>query len=153
MSDELALFRGAEEVEGATHTQTQLDVLVVEQGDVVLGILATCVVAVVPWQTPAPLPRSSEHVLGVVQDRGRLVAVHRYGTMAEHPKRLVVCTASPGLIGIAATATRHVGTITLDGEPQLGVPIHTSAGALTLIAPEEIAQIMTGNTGKANTSA
>ena len=144
MTKELSEFRDAAASQVVSGPQVELDVLVIEQGDLLLGVLASAVDSIVPWQTPAPLPQSAHQVLGVIQDRGRLVAVHRYQGLEGTPRRLVVCTTTYGLIGLAVTGTRHVGTIVLQGELRVGVPLRTSAGDLTLLDPEELARRMIG---------
>ena len=145
MSNELEAFVDSDTMSvSAERTQIELDVLVIEQGKVQLGILASAVDSVIPWQQPEPLPQSSPHVLGVIQDRGRLVAVHRHPELDQPVKRLAVCTTRLGLIGIAATETRHVGAISFDGEVQLNTPLRTSAGDLTFVDPERLAAAMVG---------
>lgn len=141
--DLLIAFGAAEdEAKADGPVQVELDLLVIEQGSVLLGVLASAVDAVIPWQAPEPLPRSSPHVLGVVQDRGRLVAVHRHPDMNQPPRRLAVCATSYGLVGLAVTGTRQVGTVSLVGEARFGTPLNTSVGDLTLIDPEQIARQM-----------
>jgi chemotaxis signal transduction protein len=146
VSDELDAFREAAVATAQASAHTALDVLILEQGAMVLAVLAIGVDSVIPWQTPEPLPLSADEVLGVVQDRGRLVIVQRYRAVAERPSRLVVCRTKGGLVGLAATATRMVGAITIQGALQIDAPVHTSAGPLTIIDPERIAERMTKQT-------
>lgn len=142
MGNELEAFSDTVSAQQATGTHVELDVLVIEQGPVVLALLSSAVDSVIPWQTPEPLPLCAQDVLGVVQDRGRLVIVQRFAGAAERPSRLIVCTTTGGLIGVAATATRLVGTIEIYGELQVDVPLQTSSGPLTIIDPERIARRM-----------
>ncbi len=144
MTDLLGSFGDAgTPTHGTARAQTELDILVIVQGRILIGVQASSVDSVVQWQRPEPLPQSSPHVMGVIQDRGRLVAVHRHAEMSEPPQRLIVCTTAKGLVGVPATETRHVGGVTFDGVVQHGVPVRTSAGDLTLIDVEELARQMT----------
>jgi len=142
MGNELQAFSDTDGVQHTGGAHVELDVLVIEQGSVVLAILSSAVDSVIPWQTPEPLPLCAQDVLGVVQDRGRLVIVQRFAAGADRPSRLIVCTTTGGLIGVAATATRLVGTIEIQGELQVDVPLQTSSGPLTIIDPERIARRM-----------
>lgn len=143
MSNELEAF--VEQRSGglpAISEEVRLDLLVLTQGPLLFGIHAAAVDSVVTWQVPTPLPQSNPHLLGVVQDRGRLVAVRRE-EMIDAPRRLVICKTSRGLVGFAATETRSVGTVIAYGRPTEGVPMETSAGAITLIDPEAFARHVT----------
>jgi chemotaxis signal transduction protein len=119
------------------------ELLVIEQGARVLAIEAHAVDSVVPWSVPAPLPRTSPLVLGVVQDRGRLVAVRRPEGFVESAQRIVLCVTGRGLVGIPATNTRSVGMVRLRGPVRYGKQVESDQGALTILDPEAVAEEMT----------
>ncbi len=91
-----------------------------------------------------PIPESPSNALGVVQDRGRLVVVTKPLVSDAKTLRLVVCISSAGFVGIPATTTRSVGSITLLSEYVLGEPVMTNDGTITILDIEKIAQSMLG---------
>jgi chemotaxis signal transduction protein len=123
--------------------RTDCELLVIEQGELLIGVPARAVDSVVPWSQPAALPRTSRWVLGVVQDRGRLVAVRRAERGSTNAQRIVLCVTQRGLVGIPATSTRSVGTVRIHGTLRYGQPLDTDQGALTVLDPEALAEQMT----------
>jgi chemotaxis signal transduction protein len=123
--------------------ESECELLVIEQGELVLGLLAEHVDSVVPWSSPAALPKASPWVLGIIQDRGRLVAVRRPQRPIGPAQRVVLCTTSKGLVGIPATGTRSIGTVRVFGAMAFGKPIHTDQGTLTVLDLEVVVEEMT----------
>ncbi len=115
------------------------------------------VVSVVRYESPTPVPRSSDEVLGVVNLRGRVLPVvdlgRRFGksTFEANPSsRVVVAESAAGTVGIAVDAATEVVTFT-EGEikavPQSVLSPETAkaftgmvereAGLVVLLDPEE----------------
>jgi chemotaxis signal transduction protein len=141
--DELAAFsRDDEEAVHRRSDSSEHDLLVVEQGELVLGIPAERVDSVVPWTSPAALPRTSPSVLGIIQDRGRLVAVRRAERDMGAPQRIVLCATPRGLVGIPATSTRSIGTVRVLGGYRFGQPVDTDHGAMTILDVDAVAAQM-----------
>ncbi len=142
--DELSAFGSADETERRDGPRgDEVGLLIVTQGPLSLGVEASRVESVVPWQAPSALPQTSAWVLGVIQDRGRLVAVRRPERDEKQITRIVLCTTSRGLIGIPATETRSIGVVRLQTTLRYGVPMDSDQGAITLLDPEELARQMT----------
>lgn len=143
MGDDLSAFHDeSEEDTVAADDHGSLELLVLAQGSLLLGVPATSVDSVVPWSEPTPIPESSARVLGVVQDRGRLVAVTRPLDPNAKMQRLVVCGSSLGLVGIPASSTRSVGSIVLRSEHSAGRPVMTDQGSITMLDVEALANDM-----------
>jgi hypothetical protein len=109
------------------------------------GVDASNVDAVIAWSEPVPLPRGGSPVLGVVQDRGRIVSVMRHPSGAESsgedtPRRIVVCRTGSGLLGLPASTTRAIAKVAIVGEAIPGSVVDTDAGALTFIVPDLLAE-------------
>jgi chemotaxis signal transduction protein len=145
LSDELTPFTTDDGTEADRNERAGevVELLVFEQGHSLLGVEARAVDSVIPWRTPATLPLSAAVVLGVVQDRGRVVVV-RKGTEGADPRRIVICVTEEGLVGIPATTTRAVGTITVHPKLVFDEPIDTSAGVMTVLDPQALAKDMSG---------
>ncbi len=143
MSDELRPFTDEErdDRESQERAGEAVELLVFLQGDTLLGVEARHVDSVVPWRTPATLPLSAPSVLGVVQDRGRVVVV-RKGMEGADARRIVICITDEGLVGIPATTTRAVGTITVHPKLTFDEPIDTSEGVMTIVDPRGFAEEM-----------
>ncbi len=145
MSNELERFT-AEDGDEARHVERageEVELLVFQQGEALLGIEARFVDSVIPWRTPATLPLAAPTVLGVVQDRGRVVVVRRAAERSE-PRRIVICIMEEGLIGIPATTTRAVGTVTVR-RLTFAEPVDTSEGVMTLLDPRALAEDMSSS--------
>ena len=122
------------------------------------GVDASDVDAVVAWSEPVPLPRGGTSVLGVVQDRGRIVSVLRHPSgrdvgVDERPRRIVICRTRSGLLGLPAATTRAIAPVAIAGEPTPGSVVDTDAGALTFIVPDVLAEQIVGARRAADTSA
>jgi chemotaxis signal transduction protein len=142
--DELGAFpRDDDETVHKRADSSEYELLVIEQGELVLGIPAKVVDSVVPWTSPAALPRTSPWVLGIIQDRGRLVAVRKAEKDMGAPQRIVLCVTSKGLVGIPATNTRSIGSVRVLGVLRHGQPVDTDHGALTILDIDIVASQMT----------
>ena len=142
--DELSAFEHDDgEVLETRDDATECELLVIEQGELVLGLLAEHVDSVVPWSSPAALPKASPSVLGIIQDRGRLVAVRRPHKATGRAQRVVLCATSKGLVGIPATGTRSIGTVRVRGAMVFGRPVDTDQGTLTVLDLEALVEEMT----------
>ena len=103
---------------------------------------------VVKWHPPAPLPRSTENIQGVVQDQGTVVTVlnHPSGTGAVEDStesaRILICRTSRGHLGLPADVTVGVEHMELRCEPAHGSVVDTPSGVLTYIDPNEIVREM-----------
>jgi chemotaxis signal transduction protein len=146
MSDELSEFLGEtsdedREQAGATPSVT-CDLLVFEHGNDLFAVPASCVDSIVTWKAPAPLPGADPRVLGVIQDRGRIVMLvaHPSGKHAEElppvePKRVIICTTPRGYVGMPATTTRAVGCIELSCTPTHSSVCDSELGPLIYLDP------------------
>jgi chemotaxis signal transduction protein len=143
VEDGLSAFRdGSEQVDSAYEVFGELELLVLTQGSLLLAIAAIAVDSVVAWIEPVAIPEASARVLGIVQDRGRLVAVTRPLDPNAKSHRLIVCGSTLGLVGIPATNTRSIGAVALRGPHVVGQPVSTELGSLTVLDIEAIAQSM-----------
>jgi hypothetical protein len=120
-----------------------LDVLMFEHAGEAYAIAASSVDGVVPWRNPAPVPGASSHVLGVIQDRGRIVAVLRHPTgrdvaTKDEPRRMILCETNEGLVGLPATVTRAVTSAEYVGEPKPLAVYAGKDGAYTFVAPNRV---------------
>jgi chemotaxis signal transduction protein len=142
MQDPLQRFRdqevSQEEDERAGH---ELILLVFEHGGVLYAVPASAVDAVVAWHKPAPLPASIPGFAGVVQDRGRIVAVliSPLGKAVEQggeaPRRIVICSTPRGFLGLPCAETRHIGSVRLASEPAGGDLVDSSSGPVVYVDP------------------
>ncbi len=105
------------------------------------------------WREPVLVPRAGTPLRGVIQDRGRIVAVLAHPTggsgsaSAAQPLRIVVCRTPHGFVGLPATSARTVCEVELRGPVSAGGVVDTSAGLLTLIDPEELARRLVADAG------
>jgi chemotaxis signal transduction protein len=143
MDDLSAFEHDASEVVDKREAGVDIELLVVEQGEILLGLAARQVDSVVPWLVPAGLPKASPWVQGIIQDRGRLVAVRKPEKTMGPAQRVVLCTTRKGLVGIPATGTRSVGVVRVRGALRYGQPVDTDTGALTILDLEAVAEEMT----------
>lgn len=105
-----------------------------------LGVPAESVDAVIAWLAPARLPCATAGFAGVVQDRGRIVAVLEspLGAGAGESRagrRLIVCGTPRGFVGIPAETTRGVSTVELARDASAGELVDSSEGPLTIVDP------------------
>jgi chemotaxis signal transduction protein len=128
-----------------------LPLLVFQYGEASFVIRAEKVETVIQWREPVPLPHSRYQLAGVIQDRGRVVAVLSHPSGAEgassgseRPSRILVCRTSQGHIGIPADTTQSIGQVTVDSLPASGAVVDTAAGPMTYVDPEHIASSVTG---------
>ena len=140
MSDELDAFSDsyAQDDDGGAQGLLQRALLVFQLGSEQYAVSAATVDAVIPWRDPIPLPRTSDYLAGVVQDRGRIVAILH--DPLGRPKRddsprarIVICSSPWGFVGLPATATRVVGDVVVAAEPRSGRRIDSAEGPLTYI--------------------
>jgi chemotaxis signal transduction protein len=119
--------------------------LVFELDGALFGVEAHQVDTVIAWREPVPLPRGAASVLGVIQDRGRIVTVLRHPTgtagrtSAAALLRIVVCGTPRGHLGLPAASARTVGSVELLEEPRHGAVVDGSAGALTFLDADTLA--------------
>ena len=158
-SDELHRFRTDGSEDDADESGVggfSQSLLLFEYSDQLLGVSAEVVDAVIAWRQPARMPGSPPSLAGVVQDRGRIVAVLRSplgdGASVDCQRILVVSTAY-GYIGLPAQETREVRTVELADEPVSGGLIDSSEGPLTYLDPEAIAAELRGKRRPGATSA
>jgi chemotaxis signal transduction protein len=152
--DALAAFRG--EGEESDHREDDRRVsrtlLLFEFDGSILGVQADRVDAVIPWRDPAPLPSASASVAGVVQDRGRIVAVLRTPLAATSTdkkassRRILVCATQRGFLGLPADSTRGVLSVDLASEPAPGELVDSSQGPLAYVDPNALIGLVLGGT-------
>jgi hypothetical protein len=144
MSGELDAFASEELEQGRPEHVDEglvvLDVLMFEHDGEAYAIPASSVAGVVPWRNPAPVPGASSHVRGVIQDRGRIVAVLRHPTgrdvaTKDEPRRMILCATGEGLVGLPATVTRAVTSAEYVGDPKPLAVYAGKDGAYTFVAP------------------
>ena len=103
--------------------QVSRDLLLFDYDGDLYGVDAMCVVGVVPFRAPAPVPGADSRVRGVIQDRGRVVVLlsHPASRVSSRPARevtrIVVCATARGHVGLPAVSTRTVITVGLASEP------------------------------------
>jgi chemotaxis signal transduction protein len=138
--DELEAFRGEPEhdVPRASTAKVERAVLVFEYDAHMFAVDAKAIDAVVAWRDPTPVPQGDEWLLGVLQERGRIVAVLRHPlgraeTSAQAPLRVIVCATKRGLLGLPTTATKAVDSIAFDEEPVHAMAVDSSAGVVTYV--------------------
>ncbi|UJR82632.1 chemotaxis protein CheW [Sandaracinus amylolyticus] len=143
MTDPLSRFRedlsgGQGHAESSARHRRAL--LLFEHGGALLGVPAESVDAVIAWQAPARLPCATAGIAGVVQDRGRIVAVLE-SPLGESERetravrRLIVCGTTRGFVGIPAETTRGVSTVELARDATPGELVDSSEGPLTIVDP------------------
>jgi chemotaxis signal transduction protein len=147
MNGELDAFASdAVEARGQESTdegRVTIDVLMFELAGEAYAVPAAAVEGVVPWRNPAPVPGASSHVRGVIQDRGRIVAVLRHPTgrdveARDEPRRMILCSTPEGLVGLPASVTRAVTQAEYSGEPKLHAVYASKEGAYTFVAPHRL---------------
>jgi hypothetical protein len=111
---------------------------------------ATSVQSVIPWKTPAIVPGADARIRGVIQDRGRIVTVlndpsGRAANVAEQPARIIVCEVEGGLVGLPASVTRAVGSVTYPTSPASYCMYDGSAGPHMYLDPEWITRTRTSD--------
>ncbi|HEX6274819.1 MAG TPA: chemotaxis protein CheW [Polyangiaceae bacterium] len=129
--------------ESAGEGRVVIDILMFELADEAYAVPAAAVEGVVPWRDPAPVPGASSHVRGVIQDRGRIVAVLRHPTGRNveangEPRRMILCSTPEGLVGLPASVTRAVTQAEYSGEPKLHAVYASKEGAYTFVAPHRL---------------
>lgn len=131
---------------GAEHTSSIVrDLLLFEYEGERYGLLAATVDAVVPWRRPAALPGAEMRVLGVIQDRGRIVVLiaHPVGRPTDgrgEGKRIIICNTGRGYVGVPASVTNTVAGVELQSEPT-PLSIHDSPyGPFTFLEAERWAE-------------
>ncbi|WP_433933607.1 chemotaxis protein CheW [Sorangium cellulosum] len=111
-----------------------LDLLLFDLGQVTFALRAQQVEEVIAWRAPAPLPRVGPRVLGILQDRGRvIVIVSALAGPAAAPLRIVVCRTPRGYLGLPAGKTRCVPAVQVSGELAPGAVVDTSEGTVTFL--------------------
>ncbi len=85
---------------------------IVQAGESRFGIYTEEIAAVVPWQTPAPLPHAPQSVLGVVSVQGRMLTALDLSALA----------AAKSLAG-EARITKPSHLIALRGDEQLAIAV------------------------------
>lgn len=150
-NDPFEEFRHSEDEEEATGARfsTERDLLVFAYAGDLYAVNAAQVEAVVPWETPAPLPRSAPELAGVAQDRGRIVTVvndprGRPGPLTSKPNRLIVCTTQHGHVGLPAERTLTVGRVATGEQDMDGGLVDSSQGPLFLIDVHALARALVG---------
>lgn len=152
--DPLAPFRdgGASPV-GAQDYPIRRRLLIFHFGALQLAVPAEAVDAVISFRRPSPIPLSDVVWAGVVQDRGRVVAVLRKpfesaGDIAS-ARRILVCRTRRGYVGIPARRTRGVFDVGLAHEPIPGEVLASTEGNLTFLDPPYLAPMRSGVAGAA----
>ncbi|WP_437532112.1 chemotaxis protein CheW [Sorangium sp. So ce726] len=112
-----------------------VDFLLFELGAVTFALRAQQVEEVIAWRAPMPLPRTDPRVMGILQDRGRIIVIVSpvLAEPAATPLRIVVCRAARGYLGLPAGKTRCVAAIKVFGEPAPNAVVDTSEGAVTFL--------------------
>jgi chemotaxis signal transduction protein len=144
MDEELAEFIAADAELGTTveaRATIVRDLLVFRYLDDLYAIPAGCVESVIPWRAPVPMPGVDRRVLGVIQDRGRIVVLMAHPTgrgdraVATESKRIVICATPRGNVGLPATSTSAVGPVELTAEPTPFALHDSSLGPFTYLDP------------------
>lgn len=151
MTDELSAFRGDRADDTAEEQVLERrDLLLFELDGALYGVRARDVTNVIAWRPPAPVPQGGPHVLGLVQDAGRVVVVvtHPASLSTEppaQPSRIVLCDTRQGLIGLPATTARSVEPVGLKTSPAHGELFDTPAGAAVYVEPTRVAETLVGS--------
>ncbi len=111
------------------------DVLLFELGGVTFALRAQQVEEVIAWRAPLPLPRTDPRVMGIIQDRGRIVVIMSapLADPAVTPLRIVVCRTQRGYLGLPAGKTRCVAAVKVYGELVPKAVVDTSEGVVTFL--------------------
>lgn len=112
-----------------------VDFLLFDTGAMTFALRAQQVEEVIAWRAPLPLPRTDPRVLGILQDRGRIIVIVSAALVepAATPLRIVVCRAARGYLGLPAGKTRCVAAVKVFGEPAPNAVVDTSEGAVTFL--------------------
>jgi chemotaxis signal transduction protein len=145
MTDELKPFLDPRESAGSdlaeAETSFVADVLLFDYEGDLFAVPAETVDSVVAWKAPAPVPGNDGRVRGVVQDRGRIVVVMAHPTgqarpqASNEPKRIVICETSRGHVGVPATTTAAVESVSLPTEPTPGSVYDSKRGPFLYLNP------------------
>lgn len=112
-----------------------VDLLIFELGSVTFALKAQQVEEVIAWRDPLPLPRADPRVMGIIQDRGRIVVIlsDPTGGSPAAPSRIVVCRTHRGYLGLPAGKTRCVAAVKIYGELVPKAVVDTSEGVVTFL--------------------
>ena len=112
-----------------------LDFLLFDLGAATFALRAQQVEEVIAWRDPLPLPRTDPRVMGILQDRGRIIVIVSAALAgpAAAPQRIVVCRAARGYVGLPAAKTRCVAAVEVFGEPVPNAVVDTSEGVVTFL--------------------
>jgi chemotaxis signal transduction protein len=145
MTDELDQFLDPREAGADDHADAQVtivcDLLLFDYDGDLYAVPATSVDSVVAWKAPAPVPGTDARVLGVVQDRGRIVIVMAHPTGEARPpgtgppSRIVICETPRGHVGVPAKATTAVEPVSLSSEPTPGSTYDSARGPFLYLEP------------------
>ena len=145
MADELEQFLDPHECNAGAQGQAQVaivcDLLLFDYDGDLYAIPAASVDSVVAWKAPAPVAGTDTRVRGVVQDRGRIVVVmgHPTGearsTGTDPPNRIVICDTPRGHLGVPATSTTAVESVSLSCEPTPGSVYDSARGPFLYLEP------------------
>jgi chemotaxis signal transduction protein len=124
----------------AESTAVVRELLLFEHGGERYALSASAVDAVVPWREPTSVPGAEQRVLGVIQDRGRVVVLmaHPSGRATSHVegRRIIICNTERGYVGVPATTTNTVTSVELRSEP-VALSVHDSRfGPFTFLEAE-----------------
>jgi hypothetical protein len=111
------------------------DFLLFELGSMTFALEAQQVEEVIAWRPPLPLPRADARVMGIIQDRGRIIMIltNPAGGEAATPLRIVVCRTHRGYLGLPAGRTRCVGAVKVYGDLVPKTVVDTSEGVVTFL--------------------
>ncbi|WP_437590959.1 chemotaxis protein CheW [Sorangium sp. So ce1000] len=141
--DQLDLHDGA--ADKGPGERTVLDFLLFDMGAVTFALRAQQVEEVIAWRAPLPLPRADPRVMGILQDRGRIIVIVSAALApAATPLRIVVCRAARGYLGLPAAKTRCVAAVHVFGEPAPNAVVDTSEGAVTFL---DVAHLLDASDG------
>ncbi|AUX29069.1 MULTISPECIES: chemotaxis protein CheW [Sorangium] len=112
-----------------------VDLLLFELGAATFALRAQQVEEVIAWRTPLPLPRADPRVMGILQDRGRIIVIVSapLAEPAAAPLRIVVCRTQRGYLGLPAGKTRCVGAVQVFGELAPKAVVDTREGVVTFL--------------------
>jgi chemotaxis signal transduction protein len=133
-------------IEDDAHASPDLEAmfLVFVARDGLFAVRAERVESVVPWRDPVTLPGSKGLVRGVIQDRGRVIAVLRHPDGTEpsgsgDASRVLICPTPLGFLGLPATRTFAVAAITTARGLEPLAVLDTEHGPATYLEPDELA--------------
>ena len=120
---------------GARAERATADWLLFDVGDATFALEAQQVEEVIAWRSPLPLPRADARVMGIIQDRGRIVVVLAppRGREKETPHRMIICRTHRGYLGLPAGKTRCVASVKLYSELLPNTVMDTSEGVVTFL--------------------